>query len=59
MKMPKLRMPDVSPPKAGAAAKAVAGAAKEVAERSYKVGQVASEVQKASERMSGESSDRK
>ena len=53
--MPKLSIPDVSAPKPGAAVKALGGAAKEVADRSLRVNQVATEVQKFSEGVSGDS----
>jgi hypothetical protein len=46
MKLPKLSMPDVKP---DSALKSISKAAGDVAERSHRVGNVASEVQKASD----------
>jgi hypothetical protein len=53
VRLPKLSAPDITLPKPGAVAKAVGNAAGEVAERSRQVGQVASEVQKASDAIGG------
>ena len=52
--MPKLSMPDVNPPNPGEAVKALSGAAKQIADGSARVNQLASEVQKVSESISGE-----
>ena len=49
MKMPKVKAPKISMPKPDSALKTIGNAAGEVAERSQRVGQVAAEVQKASD----------
>ena len=47
--MPKVKVPKISLPKTDSALKAVGSAAGEVADRSQRIGQVAAEVQKASD----------